>query len=175
MIDYLYRLDYPHLDEVAQEPLNSTPGDEFTFEPEHETEPEFNTYTVPFMRKRKKAGERRNEDVPFIGISQTPNLVIHARLYAIGEKYGVTGLKTLAMRKFEKEVGYHWKSDDFIQAVEEVFTSTVEGDKGLRDIVVDTIARHPDLLDKQQLQDVVKSCDLSFELMMKFRRSLRRW
>ncbi|KFH47036.1 hypothetical protein ACRE_021350 [Hapsidospora chrysogenum ATCC 11550] len=101
-------------------------------------------------------------------------LIIYARIYSLGEKYGIRELKNLSLSEFQKEVEYRWDEEDFIDAVKEVFTSTVDGDRGLRDVIVQAIVDHPDLLDKDQLQDVVKSCGLCFELMMRFR-SFKRW
>lgn len=95
------------------------------------------------------------------------NLVIHARLYAIGEKYGIPGLKALTLSKFKKETTSFWNTSDFICAAEEVYTSTVEQDRGMRDAVVSTIALHPTLLDQEQVQDIVKNLELSFDLLMK--------
>lgn len=115
----------------------------------------------PVLKKKKKGK-----------IRAPPNLTIHARVYALGEKYGVRGLKALALEKFKKETDIHWSSDDFLRAAQEVYTSTIDHDRPMRDAVVETITKHPDLLDKEQVQDVVKSLELSFDLLMQFRKGL---
>ena len=46
---------------------------------------------------------------------------------------------------------------------------TVDEDRGMRVLVLDTISSHPDILDKPKMQDVVNSCDLSCNLIMSFR------
>jgi hypothetical protein len=105
-------------------------------------------------------------------VSAMPNLTIHARVYALGEKYDIKGLKALALEKFKKEAIEYWDSHDFIQAVEEVYTSTIDQDRGMRDAVVQAIRVHPTVLDKALMQDVVRRLDLCFDLMMKFRDGL---
>jgi hypothetical protein len=43
-------------------------------------------------------------------------LVVHAKIYALAEKYLIPGLKTLAVRKFDIASAKHWDSDDFLKA-----------------------------------------------------------
>ncbi|PHH81709.1 hypothetical protein CDD83_3502 [Cordyceps sp. RAO-2017] len=74
------------------------------------------------------------------------NLAVHAQVYALAEKYAVDGLKRLARYKFQLEAAGHWRSRDFARAAEMVFTSTVDADRGLRDIVVDAFDDHRSLL-----------------------------
>ncbi|KAH6847105.1 hypothetical protein B0I37DRAFT_374303 [Chaetomium sp. MPI-CAGE-AT-0009] len=100
------------------------------------------------------------------------NLTVHARVYALGEKYDIQGLKTLAIEKFKTEAKVHWNCDEFIRAVEEVYTSTIDQDRGLRDAVVEAIRVHPTVLDKEPMQNVVRRLDLCFDLMMRFRDEL---
>jgi hypothetical protein len=72
---------------------------------------------------------------------QTPNQVktplsIHADMYALGDKYQVVGLCSLAASKFSASLPHHWNSTDFITAVQTVYSSTPDSKRGLRDIVV---------------------------------------
>jgi len=164
MIQYLYHLDYQQRHEAELESPENPLDDESVLEVEA---PPFVSRAPPSMKPGDALGPKRNETTNF------PNLAIHARIYSLGEKYGIQGLKTLSLDKFSREVKYHRNSEDFIHAVKEVFTSTVEEDGGLRDVILGEIVNHPDLLDKEQLQDVVKSCGLCFELMMRLRRSPR--
>jgi hypothetical protein len=101
---------------------------------------------------------------------QSPNLAIHASVYSIAEKYGIPGLKALALDKFEKEASVHWGTTDFLDAIQEVYTMTVDHDRGMRDAVVKVISSHMELLDRVQVQEVVKNLDLSFDLLMKMRK-----
>ena len=104
-----------------------------------------------------------------IEVPEMLKILVDSNFCALGGKYDIGGLKCLALKKFRKEVGHHWGSHNFTHAVEDIFMSTVEEDRDMRDLMLDTISSHPDLLDKPQMQDVVKSCDLSFNLMMSFR------
>ncbi|CAM1504940.1 Fc.00g025310.m01.CDS01 [Cosmosporella sp. VM-42] len=108
----------------------------------------------------KDAAEAGNPKPP-------PSLSLHAKVYALGEKYDIQGLKAVAAEKFEEEVKDHWDTGDFLSAAQEVYTSTVEEDRLMRDIVVRVFDEHSNLLDKKSVQDVVKGLDLSFDLLMR--------
>jgi hypothetical protein len=61
--------------------------------------------------------------------------LLHAEVYAMGEKYGIPGLKDLAQRKFEHAVTNGWQDATFCSVVRSVYESTNSNDRGLRDIV----------------------------------------
>lgn len=70
------------------------------------------------------------QDANFI---MTP--MIHARVYALAEKYTMEGLKYLAKTKFNALHG-HVLNEGFYKAIDIIFTSTPDSDMGLRKIVV---------------------------------------
>ncbi|KAG7406699.1 hypothetical protein Forpe1208_v013742 [Fusarium oxysporum f. sp. rapae] len=96
------------------------------------------------------------------------NLHLHAKVYALGEKYGIQPLKALALRKFESEAQFHLHSDGFLQAMREAYTSTVETDRPLRDAVVAILRSNKDLLKNDSVKDVLKETGLGFDLLMEF-------
>ncbi|KAL9560968.1 hypothetical protein ACKAV7_014997 [Fusarium commune] len=96
------------------------------------------------------------------------NLHLYAKVYALGEKYGIQPLKALALRKFESEAQFHLHSDGFLQAMREAYTSTVETDRPLRDAVVAILRSNKDLLKKDSVKDVLKETGLGFDLLMEF-------
>jgi BTB/POZ domain len=78
-------------------------------------------------------------------------LVLHAQIYTVAEKYMVDGLKALAMEKFTQATANHWDANDFLEAAREAYTSTIDSDKGLRDIIVKVFYTHQrSLLDKEE-------------------------
>lgn len=101
--------------------------------------------------------------------SMSTGLLIHAKMYALGEKYGIMGLKTLSLRNFTTALQENYNSDELGRVIEEVYTSTVSDDRDMRDAVVETLGRHPELLDKDELQAIAKDSPLGFDLMMKLR------
>lgn len=107
-----------------------------------------------------------DEDAPSQPLILSPKLIIHAKVYALAEEYHIKGLKALALEKFEAGIEQHWNSSEFAQAAYEVYTSTVESDKGLRDIIVQTLHAHPELLDKKEVQAVAKKSSLAYDMMM---------
>ncbi|RKK74649.1 hypothetical protein BFJ69_g8365 [Fusarium oxysporum] len=96
------------------------------------------------------------------------NLHLHAKVYALGEKYGIQPLKAPALRKFESEAQFHLHSDDFLQGIREAYTSTVETDRPLRDAVVAILRSNKDLLKKESVKEVLKETGLGFDLLMEF-------
>jgi len=63
-------------------------------------------------------------------------LTIHAKMYALGDKYQVEGLCDLAKRKFETCLSEHAHSEDFIEAVQIAYSTTPDSNRGLRDAVI---------------------------------------
>ncbi|EXK28680.1 hypothetical protein FOMG_15139 [Fusarium oxysporum f. sp. melonis 26406] len=96
------------------------------------------------------------------------NLHLHAKVYALGEKYGIQPLKALALRKFESEAQFHLHSDDFLQGIREAYTSTVETDRPLRDAVVAILRSNKGLLKNESVKEVLKETGLGFDLLMEF-------
>lgn len=93
-------------------------------------------------------------------------LYIHAQMYALADKYGIHDLKDLARDKFEIAASKDWNGSGFPLAVQTVYTSTPESDHGLRDVVVDTISRHKKLLEKVEVEALVKEINgLAFGLL----------
>ncbi|AEO55662.1 hypothetical protein MYCTH_2299733 [Thermothelomyces thermophilus ATCC 42464] len=161
MMHYFYHLDYPRQREVKHGFLNKSQS----------TNPKSDVVTNPGSTSGKTSNKTPKSaySVPPHQGFEVPNLTIHARLYALAEKYDVQGLKALALEKFKEEARIQWDSDDFIRAAEEAYTSTVDRDRGMRDAVVEAIREHSVVLDKESMQNVVRRFDLCFDLMMRFR------
>ncbi|KAF5631134.1 amino acid transport gap1 [Fusarium tjaetaba] len=100
----------------------------------------------------------------------TPNLHLHAKVYTLGEKYGIQPLKALALRKFETEAPFRLHTDDFLEAIREAYTSTIETDRPLRDAVVAILRNNKHLLKKDSVKAVLKDpgLGLSFDMVMQF-------
>lgn len=81
-----------------------------------------------------------------------PALLIDAQVYTIAEKYNIPSLKVLAMEKFDGTVDKGWEDGGFPLAIREIYISTPDSDRGLRDIVrkvvrdnVKALLRRPDM------------------------------
>ncbi|GKU04926.1 hypothetical protein FLAG1_07662 [Fusarium langsethiae] len=97
---------------------------------------------------------------------QPSNLVLHAKIYALGEKYGIKDLKDLALFKFTKEAADHHHSKSFMHVAHYVYGSTIKQDRGMRNAVVQTVKKHIDLLDDEEFQSVIKDTELGFDLLL---------
>ncbi|KAF2107648.1 hypothetical protein BDV96DRAFT_653446 [Lophiotrema nucula] len=96
---------------------------------------------------------------------EKPNLILHAKVYEIAERYGIPGLKTLARKKFGDQLQLHLTSTEFPEACQEVYESTVDSDRGLRDIVIQTFRANPDLSLRKDVEQVIRETPgLAFEL-----------
>jgi hypothetical protein len=73
---------------------------------------------------------------------------MHAKIYAVTEKYVVEGLKALSSAKFETACNaQQFTPGDFFSAAEFVYASTVEANKGTRDGIVEAFYQHSGYLD----------------------------
>lgn len=85
---------------------------------------------------------------------------------ALGGKYSIDNLKGFALHKFQAEARHHWHSDESLHAIREVYTSTIDEDLALRDVVVEVVHEHRELLDRLRWQDLIKGLSLCFDLLM---------
>lgn len=96
------------------------------------------------------------------------HLAIHAKIYALGEKYEIRDLKALALQKFAFEAQRHHSTPSFRQGAREAYTSTVDEDRGMRNVVVETVVKNRHLLLDAEFQSVVKETSLGFDLLIRF-------
>lgn len=61
-------------------------------------------------------------------------LIEHAKMYAMGDKYGVRGLKDLALKKYEE--AYVYTSAGFADSILIAYTSTIDNDKEPRNVII---------------------------------------
>jgi hypothetical protein len=96
---------------------------------------------------------------------QNAHLITHAKVYALAEKYGIMGLKALSRKKFASQVKEHISSEELPLAMQEVYESTVDSDRGLRDIVIQTFRANPNIVQRGDVEDVVRTTPaLAWEL-----------
>ena len=99
-------------------------------------------------------------------ITPRTNPLTHAQMYTVADFYSVSGLKKLANKKFRDTVQEHWDSNDFAKAVEVVYTTTPPKDRGLRQVVSYVLRNHTELLDKPEINAIIKEVpDLSYDVL----------
>ncbi|GJC85450.1 hypothetical protein ColLi_08288 [Colletotrichum liriopes] len=105
--------------------------------------------------------------------SSNKNLVLHANVYALSRKYGISGLRSLAFDKFKTEADNQWDTEEFLHAAEKVYTSCSDGDddRKMKDVVVGMICRHGELMDKVETQKVMRTLpkDLMYDILLQVR------
>ena len=95
------------------------------------------------------------------------HLLIHAKMYEVADKYDVVGLKDLSKEKFKLACAASWNDAAFSIAAHHAFSTTMEDDKGLRDIVSGTISDHMELIRKPEVQALMTEFNgLSLGILM---------
>lgn len=79
-------------------------------------------------------------------------LILHTKMYEIGDKYDVLNLKNLAREKFLRACRQFWNDEKFPIAAAHALDTTLEKDMGLRSIICTTLANHKELLNKKAIQ-----------------------
>jgi hypothetical protein len=103
--------------------------------------------------------------VPEGGSSQ---LLVHSKMYEIGDKYDVPGLKELAREKFSRACREFWEGGDFIVAAEYAFTTTVDDDEGLRKCIEDVLVTKKGLLLREDVKTFLASRqELTYKILIK--------
>ncbi|KAI0184039.1 hypothetical protein EV127DRAFT_351381 [Xylaria flabelliformis] len=125
---------------------------------------EYDTQSV--MESSQNSSEATHDS--FGEASQIPSsLVLHAKIYALAEKYNICGLKDFALQEFKAAAAEHWATPGFLEAAREAYISTIEADRGLRDIVVATFHRHSELLNQEETLSVLKESGmLAYDLLI---------
>lgn len=85
------------------------------------------------------------------------NTLMHTKLYALREKYGIASLKKVRLAKLTVAVTYAWNHSDFIFTIKLVFTSTPEHDSGPRDLVSQAILDHEHTLSNKRSKKLSKA------------------
>jgi len=76
-------------------------------------------------------------------------LVLHAKIYALGGKYDIPSLKTAALDHFEAGGKSHWRDHVFFEAIRVVFTTIPDSDSDLRKTATGIILGHNTFLARQ--------------------------
>lgn len=114
---WLYTLDYPHR-AYSNPSSKDTPSQE----------------TVPPTLSLSSDSEK-----------ETNRLVIHARVYALADRFDIPELREVAIAEFKKFAPHRSpESDGFVAAALEVLRSTPVNDSGLRPIIKRICAQHLD-------------------------------
>jgi hypothetical protein len=87
--------------------------------------------------------------------SSAAQLLVHAKMYEYADKYDVTGLKELSSAKFEAACQVFWDEDFFVPAAQHALSTTMDEDRGLRDVVSATIAKHKELIAKPAVETLL--------------------
>lgn len=100
-------------------------------------------------------------------------------MYAMGDKYGIPGLKTLAIARFQEsvkfrfgdlEVKFRSEDSEFLQTVPIIYRSVGETDRGLKDVLRNTISDMQLLMRVPGLCDVLRdNSELAYDLLMQAR------
>ncbi|KAK5999008.1 hypothetical protein PT974_01394 [Cladobotryum mycophilum] len=122
-------------------------------------------YTVP-PEQHQTQEESVSENASKKKREKHPNLLQHARVYALAEKYDVRSLKFLAARKFRRECVQWFNHPQCAVAAREVYSTTPDHDRGLRDTVTVIIWCNRKLLNRKDIQTVMKESLLAFDIVI---------
>ncbi len=94
-------------------------------------------------------------------------LILHANMYALGDRYDIEDLKNLAKEKFSNILDGHALNDTFFGAVDAVYSATLPSDRGLRDCIALKMRKNwIELRGKDAFMEVVKcNGDIAIDLV----------
>ncbi|KAK4494701.1 hypothetical protein PRZ48_014057 [Zasmidium cellare] len=93
-------------------------------------------------------------------------LAMHAELYGLASKYDLADLKDLTTKKMRRAARDALDKDDFAEAIATAFGSTPENDRGMRDVIIQTmLSCTADLVNDPAVEKAINAVEgLSFEL-----------
>jgi speckle-type POZ protein len=84
-------------------------------------------------------------------------MVFNVEVYQIANKYLVPALKSLAQRKIQETFSTSWNSDDFPDAIAQVYSQPDTSDQGPRAMVIEVVREHSkELITKPKFCDILK-------------------
>ncbi|KAF5594760.1 kelch 4 [Fusarium pseudocircinatum] len=128
--------------------------------------PPLQTAAAPVSHPQDRASP--NSFLPYV------NIYVHYKVYTLGEKYSIAGLKALAVRNFETEGGEELGSSSvnyfgyLIHMMKEAYNCTAEGDRPLRDAVVRVLKSKPNLFKRSDMKEFLKEEGLAYDLAMSY-------
>jgi hypothetical protein len=176
MIGYIYNIEYAPDTTQMRDPDDDVEAELSDTDYDATERYRMKLFGAEFVeRKRiKRLKERKWESWKVQEPTPSSQLSLHAKVYALGEKYSIEGLKKEAQKKFESEiVSGNVVVDDFAEAVEEVYTSTVSEDRGLRDVVVRMIEQDILLLDQVVVREVMRATDFGLDVLLYMSQGMR--
>ncbi|KAL2272143.1 hypothetical protein FJTKL_07593 [Diaporthe vaccinii] len=161
MIQYLYRLDY------------CLPAHEDT--PCSSNGQQQNSYLEPIAVQGANPDSGSEESMLTAGeIPPHFALTFHSKVYTLAEKCWIDELKDVAVQKFRLAASQNWGLDDFISAAREVYTGTVETDRGLKDVIVKTLCDRRGIMDDEAVQNLVKELHaLAYDMTLYMHNQIR--
>lgn len=78
--------------------------------------------------------------------SDIADMIFHATVYQVADKYDIPTLKQLSSEKFNASIGDGWQSDDFPSVVKIIYETTPLADRGLRDLAIEVTRKNIDKL-----------------------------
>ncbi len=85
-------------------------------------------------------------------------LVFNVKVYIAGDTYNIPGLKELAKEKFEEVAKVHWNCAEFPEAIDLLWENTVDTDRNLRDVVLESAKTNiKALLDRGDFVELMQS------------------
>jgi hypothetical protein len=79
-------------------------------------------------------------------------LLFHAKMYKVADKYDVEGLEDFAKQEFSRACQHFWDSPEFSIAAHYAFSTTLDHNKGIRGIVSTAISEHMELMEKPEIK-----------------------
>ena len=141
MLRYLYTSDY--LDEDAPSIADGSVAPHVAAE-----DVITDRYRPPHLRRKRSPSTEEKMDFETVlkeSEALTPNgakMMNNVLVYAIAERCDVPELKELAKSKFRIFANSKWPLEDFHDVADAIFTTTHEGDMGLRQLILDICARN---------------------------------
>jgi hypothetical protein len=70
--------------------------------------------------------------------------VLHAQMYAMGDKYDISALKAYSLTRFRRVIATqsHLSVADLATSITEAYETTPDSDRGLRDVVLDVAGKN---------------------------------
>lgn len=104
--------------------------------------------------------------------SYSLSLLFHIRIYAMADRYEVPSLQALAADKFREVAKKSWHTAGFLEAIEELYTLTLESDGRMGRTIATIVHQHRDrLMESERMKQLIRHFPtFGHDLMLEMRR-----
>ena len=103
-----------------------------------------------------------DDDIPEVTERETESLIsllqLHARMFALGDRYDIPGLRDVAVKKYSSRCAVSWKPLEFVESICDIYERTPSSLRHLRNAACIRMRKNlPNMLDDEAVANAYEN------------------